>query len=168
MKNDTLEYLSRVCTDLVVVAEAIRKDGDVVIGSGDHVEIIKHFNHVRLAAERIKEAREALSDMSDSLSRVVIPDLVTNLRNTTGEKPPFNIEGVGRVSVSYRYSCTMLDKAVGVQWLKDHEQGGIVQETVNAQTLAAFAKDLLENQGKELPPDIFKVGTSPFTSITKK
>ena len=167
MREETADYLGKVVNGLVKVASEIREDTDAVIATGDHVAIIKHFNQVRIAAEQIKEAREAINDISDNLSRVVIPDTIANLKERTGEKPPFNIEGVGRVSVAYRFSCSMLDKDQGINWLKSEGHGGIVQETVNSSTLAAFAKDMLENQGYELPPGIFKIGTSPYTSITK-
>jgi hypothetical protein len=32
----------------------------------------------------------------------------------------------------------------------------LIIETVNAQTLASFAKDLNDNKGEELPSDLFK------------
>jgi hypothetical protein len=167
MKDATLAFLDQVCTNLVSVATAIREETDALAGSGNHVDIIKHFNQVRLAAERIKESREAIKDMEDSLSTVIIPDVVQKVREVTGEKPPFNIEGVGRVTVSYRFSCSMPDKNTGIDWLKNNGHGGIVQETVNSSTLSAFAKNMLEESGIELPPEIFKVGTKPYTSITK-
>jgi hypothetical protein len=167
MHEKTAEFLGKVVDGLIRVAGAIREDTDSVVASGNHVDIIKHFNQVRLAAEQIKEAREAINDISDNLSRVVIPDTVALLKETTGQKPPFNIEGVGRVTVSYRFSCTMPDKEHGIRWLKSNGHGGIVQETVNSSTLSAFAKNMLEEQGIELPPDLFKVGTAPYTSITK-
>ena len=75
--------------------------------------------------------------------------------------------GIGRVTVSHRFSCSMLDKERGMKWLKDEGHGSIVQETVNSSTLAAFAKDITVNQGGSLPEDLFKVGTAPYTSITK-
>lgn len=167
MREEVAEYLGKVINGLVKVAGGIREDTDAVVATNDHIEIIKHYNQVRIAAEQIKEAREAINDINDSLSKTIIPDVVANLKERTGEKPPFNIEGVGRVSVSYRFSCTMPDKDVGIDWLKGNGHGGLVQETVNSSTLSAFAKDLLENQGVELPAEIFKVGTSPYTSITK-
>lgn len=167
MRDETADYLGKVVNGLVKVAAAVRADTDEVVGTGDHIAIIKHYNQIRIAAEQIKEAREAINDINDSLSKTIIPDVVANLKERTGEKPPFNIEGVGRVTVSYRFSCTMPDKEVGINWLKDNGHGGLVQETVNSSTLSAFAKDMLENEGVELPPDVFKVGTSPYTSITK-
>lgn len=167
MKDETLEWLGRVTKGLVQVSEAIRQETNEVVGSGDHIEVIKHFNQVRLAAEEIKECREALNAMSDNLSRITIPDIIANLKERTGEKPPFNIEGVGRVTVSYRFSASMVDKEAAFEWLRDNGHEGIIQETVNSSTLSAFAKNLLETDGIELPPEAFKVGTSPYTSITK-
>ena len=43
---------------------------------------------------------------------------------------------------------------------------GIIQETVNAMTLAAFAKQSAID-GAPLPEDTFTVGIAPYTSITK-
>jgi hypothetical protein len=167
MRDETLGFLNRVCTDLNSVSSQIRDETNAVLQGGDHVEVIKHFNQVRIATATIKDAREALKDIEDNLSKVAIPDIVADLKERTGEKPPFTIEGVGRVTVSYRFSCSMPDKNIGIDWLKSNGHGGIVQETVNSVTLSAFAKDLLENQGIELPADLFKVSTSPYTSITK-
>lgn len=167
MREETIEWLQRVTKGLQQVSAQIRADTNEVIASGDHVEVIKHFNVIRLAAEEIKEAREAINDMSDTLSRITIPDIIANLKERTGEKPPFNIEGVGRVTVSYRFSASMVDKELALGWLRDNGHEGIIQETVNSSTLSAFAKNLLETDGIELPPEVFKVGTSPYTSITK-
>lgn len=162
MRQATFDQIQSLVKSLHLTTMMIREDTDTVVPTNDHIAIIKHYDHVRLAAAQIKEAREALKDMEDRLSREVVPD-VMKLHNVK----TITIEGVGRVTVSHRYSCSMLDKELGIMWLKDNGHGGIVQETVNSSTLAAFSKNLLEEEGKELPEDIFKVGTSPYTSITK-
>jgi len=162
MQQSTGIALQAVCQSLVNVAGMVRNDTSLVVASGDHIEVIRHYDELRKAVASIKEAREALSEMEERLSRETVPDLM----RAVGVKT-VSLEGVGRVTVSYRYSCSMLDKEQGIDWLKQNGHGGIVQETVNSSTLAAFSKNLLEVDGKELPEDIFKVGTSPFTSITK-
>lgn len=167
MRQETLAHLNKVVDHLQRTAAQIRIEMNEVIATGDHVEIIKHFNDTRIAAELVKEARDALREMSDHLSHTVIPDVFDAVRERTGEKPPFTIEGVGRVSVTHRWSASIVDKEVGLQWLRDNDYGDIIMETVNSSTLAAFAKDLTENQGIDLPPEIFTVGTKPYTSITK-
>ena len=44
---------------------------------------------------------------------------------------------------------------------------GLVKETINAQSLAAFAKELLAKEGRDLPDHIFNVTVGNNTSITK-
>jgi hypothetical protein len=60
----------------------------------------------------------------------------------------------------------MPDKGAGFDWLRANEHGGVIQETVNAQTLGALAKELNE-EGKELPTPTFTTNIMTYTSITK-
>ena len=162
MKQDTFDRLEYTCRLLDDVAGTIRDETNEVVPTRNHIEIIKHYNHLRIMVARIKEAREALNELEERLSREQIPEVMKEhgIKTTT-------IEGVGRVTVSYRFSCSMLDKEAGLEWLRQSGNGGIIIETVNSSTLGAFAKSKLEDDGEELPADIFKVGTSPYTSITK-
>jgi len=162
MQRETLEYLAKVVTGFQAVATQIQKETNDVVSGGDHLEIIRHFNDLRLVNGQIKEARAALQEVEDLLSTRDIPEVMKrhNVKTTT-------VIGVGRVTVAYRFSCSMLDKAAGMEWLRENGHEGLIQPTVNSSSLGAFAKDMLQNQGKELPPEIFKTGTSPYTSITK-
>lgn len=166
MQEMTKTALSKVCDDLVQVAMMVREDEAKVLQS-DYISVIKHYNSLRIAAKQIKEAREALADMEERLSREIVPDFVRRAKEELGVKTPIHLEGIGRVSISHRFSCTMLDRERGIIWLDDHGYGDLAQRTVNSNTLAAFARDMLENKGKELPTNLFKTGTSPYTSITK-
>lgn len=152
----------QVCDGLVEAAGAIRKDTTEVVASEDHIAVIKHYAKLREVTERIKEAREALDEMEKRLSREQVPDVMRahNVRTIT-------IEGVGRVSLSNRWSCSMLDKQLGLEWLRKSGNAGLIQETVNSQTLSAFAKNLNDTEGKELPKDIFNTSIMTVTSITK-
>jgi hypothetical protein len=60
----------------------------------------------------------------------------------------------------------MPDKAAGFEWLRQHGHGGVIQETVNAQTLGALAKEL-NNDGTELPAPTFTTNIMTYTSVTK-
>jgi hypothetical protein len=162
MKTQTLDALESVCKGLIEVSGMVRADTNEVLPSRDHVEIIRHYDRLRLATARIKLAREALAGMEEELSRVQIPDVMAEHGVKT-----ITIEDVGRVTVSYRFSCSMLDKDAGLMWLRANGHDGIIIETVNSSTLSAFAKSQLEEEGVDLPDEIFKTGTSPYTSITK-
>jgi hypothetical protein len=170
MSPDIWKTLQRIAGELESLTGEVRADTAAIVRTDDHVEIIKQFDSLRKAVDRIKICREAIADLADELSTKTIPDVVLRLRERTGEKPPFNIEGVGRVSVAYRFSASIMDgkKPEAFTWLHDNGHGGLIQETVNASTLSAFAKDMIEKQGKELPGDMFKTGTMPYVSITKK
>lgn len=162
MREDTVIALRKLCGDIVKVVEMIRGDGNQVVPTRDHIAIIKHFNQLRIANALIKESRDALGDMAERLSRELVPEVMRehNIKTIT-------IEGVGRVSISHRFSCSMLDKELGLNWLRENGHGGLIIETVNSSTLGAFARSQLEEEGEELPTDIFKTSTSAYTSITK-
>ena len=161
MREETIQRLNVVCRELTKIAEMVRRDEKDILPTRDHIEIIKHFNSLRLANEAIKESRDALGEMADRLSREHVPNIMAehNVRTIT-------VEGVGRVSVGHRFSCSMLDKELGMDWLRNNGHGGLIIETVNSSTLGAFARSQLE-EGEELPNEIFKTSTSPYTSITK-
>jgi hypothetical protein len=162
MKQQTLENLQEMVRGLQIVTGQVRSDTQEAVASGDHVKLVTHFSSLRSVNATIKEAREALSEMEDLLSTRDIPDLFHDLKVKTT-----TIEGVGRVTVSYRFGCSMLDKEQGMEWLRSNGHEGLIQPTVNSSTLAAFAKNMIEQEGKDLPDDIFKTSQSPYTSITK-
>lgn len=161
MKPDTIFIFSNICESLQRITGIIREEHNSAIATQDHVQVIRHYDSLRKLNALIKESREALSHMEEHLSREDIPDVMraNNIRSTT-------IEGVGRVSLSSRWSASMIDKDAGMNWLRNHDHGGVIQETVNAQTLGALAKEL--NQGGfDLPSAFFKTSVMTFTSITR-
>ena len=88
----------------------------------------------------------------------------------------FKEAGVTSITVnSYRYTITENvyasippdGKVNAYQWLRDNELGALIIETVNASTLSAQARALME-EGKELPPELFKVSILPNVSMTKQ
>lgn len=171
MKEETEIVLNQVASGMTKVAAMVREDTNEALQTGNHVVVIKHFAKLRGAVELIKQARKALEEIEDDLSKVRIPDIVRDLKTRTGEKPPFKIEGVGSVSIANKTSCSIIDdpvegKRIGYRWLKENDHGELVVETVNSSTLSAFAKDILES-GHELPEDIFKVSIQHYTSIRK-
>lgn len=153
-----------VVRNLQMAVAQIRDDTRYINASGDHVAIIRNYDDVRIAVEQIKEAREALAQMAEDLSRETIPDTLRGLGIKT-----ITIEGVGRVSVSARFSASILPekKPEAYSWLRESGNGSLIVETVNAQTLSSFAKNLLETEGVDLPSDLFKIGSMSYTSITK-
>lgn len=57
-------------------------------------------------------------------------------------------------------------KSAAFAWLEEQGKRDLVQETINASTLSAFARELGE-KNEELPEDIFTVARLPNTSVTR-
>ena len=161
MYDQTVQAFCKVCEALQNLTNTIREETGEAVDSQDHVKVIRHYNELRQLNALIKESREALSQIEEKLSREQVPDVMRlhNIRSTT-------IEGVGRVSLGTRWSASMPDKAAGFDWLRGNGHGGVIQETVNAQTLGALAKEL-NTEGTELPEPTFATSVMTYTSITK-
>jgi len=161
MRTETVKHLSEVCKLLTDLTGFVRDETTEAIASNDHVTVIKHYDQLRQITAQIKEAREALGQIEEKLSREQVPDVMRahNIKNIT-------IEGVGRVTLGRRWSASMPDKEAGFEWLRGNGHGGVIQETVNAQTLGALAKEMNE-EGEELPAPTFTTNVMTYTSITK-
>jgi hypothetical protein len=161
MQEGTIGELQTICFNLTTVTERIRNETNEAIATNDPIQVIKHYDKVRLATASIKEAREALAKIEENLSREQVPSVMRahNIKTTT-------IEGVGRVSLGTRWSASIPEKQAGFEWLRANAHGGVIQETVNAQTLGALAKELNED-GLELPAPTFTTNIMTYTSITK-
>lgn len=164
MKTVTKLALSQAATALEMAAKLLRQETDEMIGSGDIIPLIRHYAELRDDNDVIKKLYDALDSIEDSLSHKDVPDAFKRIGIKT-----INIDEIGRVTVAYKWACSIADgkKPEAFTWLRDGGNGGIIIETINAQTLASFAKTEVENRGKELPTDLFTTSLRPYTSITK-
>lgn len=118
-----------------------------------------------LCAKRIYDELDAIkktvSTMLEALKLHEIPQAFER------EKATSVTLNIGyRVTLSQLTRAQMIDPEAGKQWLRDNDHEYVITETVNAQTLASLAKELME-QGVELPDDKFKVTLLPSVSVTK-
>lgn len=163
MKDSTIDYMGRVVQGMVNLTAMVRDDTAEAVATGDHIAVIRHYDAIRQATEKIKEARKALDEIEEQLSREHVPTVMRAHSVKT-----ITVEGIGRVTLINRYSASIVDKPKGYAWLRDNNHGSLIQETVNSSTLSSFAKHYLEEEGRELSADDgFKVSTMTFTSITK-
>lgn len=148
---------------LLEQAAELAKIAKTEIEAQNLVDQIRAFDHIRNTYDVLDENRKTVYNMIEAISRESIPakmdaDGVTSIR----------VDGVGRVSLNTRVSVSMLDKYAAMEWLRSNGHGDLIQETVNSSTLSAFSKSLLEEEGKELPDDVFKTSAMRYTSITKR
>lgn len=133
--------------------------------SGNFEDVLRMFFRVREGYNELEDARKRLNEKLEEISRQLIPEVMLERQVKT-----ITLADVERrFTVSTRISCSIAEgkKEPAFIWLRGHDAGALIQETVNAGTLSAFAKSQLEDKGTELPPDLFKTSTMQFTSITK-
>jgi hypothetical protein len=164
MQTVTQLVLSQAVLALDEASKRVFQDTNEMVGSGELIPLIRHFAELREVNETIKKARKLIEDLEDHMSHFDVPDAFK--RNSI---KTVNVMDIGRVTVAYKWGCSIVDgkKPEGLEWLRESGNGGIIIQTVNAQTLASFAKNEVETHGRELPTDLFSTKLTPYTSITK-
>lgn len=113
--------------------------------------------------DALDKQRKRIYQSIEDMSRIVIPEMMGEQDIKT-----ITLDDLGfRFTVAQRYSCSMPDKELGMAWLKDNGLGDLIQPTVNAQTLSSAAKKRLEDEGLEMPTELFTTSYMAYTSATK-
>jgi hypothetical protein len=126
-------------------------------------EALANYAKLKQGADALGARLKLLNKLQQFQQYTVMPRIMigNNIRT-------FTDDALGlRFGLSSRYSAKILDKLRAFEWLRSQGQGGLITETVNAQTLGAFAGNWIEEQGMDLPNDIFEVKQSTYTTVTK-
>ena len=161
MQFDTLtaaDYAGKKLDSLL--ARAMR-DADQVVAEANIPNAVTYFSELREQVRLLATKMSALQSLVDTMSQEMLPTLFGNQNVKT-----IKVDDVGRVTINDRWTASMLNKSDGLGWLRGSGNEGLIIETVNAQTLGAFAKEELK-AGRALPTDIFRVSSTPYVSITK-
>lgn len=144
----------------------LRLDADLpnMIKDRPASELAHLFGMVRDMNTVTGEALKPLSDAAGQLANVLIPKAFENENLTS-----FTTQDGYRVTVStvYRASIKTDRKGDAYNWLRENGLEDLITETVNAGTLSAAGKAMVEEKGKELPEDLFNAAFMPTTSLTK-
>jgi hypothetical protein len=119
-----------------------------------------HYQLMRELQDYLKLQTSGLNDRIDLMKGMVLPQKFKEANTTS-----ISTNGY-RFTISETVRASMLDKEKGFEWLRQHDREGLIAETVNASSLAAEARRMLE-AGEELPPDVFNVVIQPNVSMTK-
>jgi hypothetical protein len=112
------------------------------------------------AHDAIEDIKSRLYGVKNALDKHVLPQ-----RLEAQGLDMIRVPSVARsFSIRNNMSATMVDKTKGFAWLREIGQGDIIQETVNAGTLAAFCRNLLLESGIEPPEGA--VALRPYKSIS--
>ena len=161
MEIDTNLAAQYAGTKLDQLVNRAHRDTLELIEKNDIPLLVKHFAALRGEYDVLKAKIDKLDAEVKDLSYSLIPTMFA-----AQEVKTVKIDNVGRVTVNQKWAASMPDKQVGMDWLRSTGNDGLIIETVNASTLAAFAKTQAL-AGSPLPEDVFNVGVAPYTSITK-
>ena len=161
MDYDTALAAQHAGTKLDTLVLRAHRDTMELIEKADIPTVVKHFDALRTEYRALKDKLTKLENEVNDLSYNLIPTMFD-----AQDVKTIKIDGVGRVTVNQKWAASMPDKQAGMSWLRATGNGGLIIETVNSSTLAAFAKSQAL-EGKPLPSDTFEVGVAPYTSITK-
>lgn len=131
-------------------------------------ETAANLAHDVLQVRRLYDAYEnvfkALAQVDMTLCEITVPEAFEREKTTT-----LNLKSGFRVSISQRFFASILKdrRDAAFAWLRKHKLGDLIQETVNAQTLSAAGRKMMEDDNKELPESLFATHYKFNTSITK-
>lgn len=122
-----------------------------------------HLLQVRTLRDTLQDAQNFVDQAYDKMTKELVPAAFEKEGLTS-----FNLKAGYRITISQRYLASIIPetKPDAYVWLRKHKMGDIITETVNAGTLSATGKAMLE-EGKELPESLFRCYFQPNTSITK-
>ena len=162
MKFDTNLAAGYAADKLDSLLERAQRDTTEVVQTKDIPKTVEHFAALQNTVDDLAKKISALKKHVDSLSYEILPTMFGNQNVKT-----IKLDDIGRVTVNVRWTASMLNKERGMEWLRTSGNEGLIIETVNAMTLASFAKtETLA--GKPLPDHLFRVGTAQHMSITKE
>ena len=163
MEYDTSLAAQYAGTKLDSLINRAHRDTLELVEKNDIPTIVKHFDALRTEYRALKDKLTKLENEVNDLSYNLIPTMFD-----AQDVKTIKIDDVGRVLRSTNAGPRRCPTSrPGMDWLRTTGNDGLIIETVNAQTLAAFAKTRLL-AGSPLPDQVFEVGVAqPYTSITK-
>jgi hypothetical protein len=162
MNFDTNLAAGYAADKLDSLLERAQRDTTEVVQTNDIPKTVEHFAALQNTVDDLAKKISALKKHVDSLSYEILPTMFGNQNVKT-----IKLDDIGRVTVNVRWTASMINKQRSMEWLRTSGNEGLIIETVNAMTLASFAKtETLA--GKPLPDHLFKVGTAQHMSITKE
>lgn len=163
--NDTCDGIAHSADDLATtieglkdLVERLRDDAGANAATAARCLLAIKETHAKLDA-----ATKSLYRVRDFLDKSIVP---TKMEAEGVDM--VRIPELGRsFSKQSKMSASFIDKQAGFEWLRSIGQGDIIQETVNAGTLASFVRNMIIEEGIDPPEDVVKVTSYNTTSINK-
>lgn len=118
-------------------------------------DMAKAYWAVSILHDDLKKQLTRIYHVMNALDKNVLPKLFDH-----HGVDMVRIPELGRsFSLRQMTTASMLEKEAALAWLRDNGHGDLIQETVNAGTLASFIRNMILEQGVEPPEELFKVNS---------
>lgn len=156
--NKGAAFLGELVQHLSGLVEEIAQDISITPS-----QVARAFFSIREAHAALDAQVKAVYHLRDRLDKNILPE-----RLDTHGTDMTRVPDLGRsFSITHRLSVSFIDREAGFEWLRGLGQGDLIQETVNAGTLAAFVRNLQINEGVDPPEDVVKLNPYRTISVTK-
>jgi hypothetical protein len=164
MKPDTAAACEAALSAIDRAVLLLDAEGRESITLDDPKDLVRTYAELREQATMLRESMKRFAKMEQAMSYEVIP---SSFKRHGVEI--IRLTGYGRVNLTTDFSCSIQKgkKEQGLQYLRDIGQGGMIIETVPAETLSAFARAYAKDEGRELPDNIFTTSVTTHCALTR-
>ncbi|KKK49938.1 hypothetical protein LCGC14_3130040 [marine sediment metagenome] len=158
------DELMAVIDELAAVIIKMRPWLEREVGKLTAAQAAEVYIQTRVLNDAVGAAFKPLNAATQLLNGTIIPAAFERegIKTLTSDRMGYRITVQDAIRAGVRKD--MREKASA--WLVDNDLADIITSTINASTLSALAKSLLE-EGRELPEDYFNVALMKTTSMTK-
>lgn len=158
------ERLTQQADYAVLIDKAIASSLPELIGEHSLGEAVDTFVPLEAQVEALDKAVKSIKARMAYAREVSFPQRLDkeDMRNFTSKDTGHQVVRTARVYAA----IPAANKPAAYEWLQENGYESLIQPTVNASALSAAAKELEEN-GKELPEEIFTVHIKDGISLRK-
>lgn len=119
------------------------------------VDLAKAYYALKEGYAELDAARKQVYAVLDSIDKFELPKMFED-----ADVDLIRIPELGRSFYpQMKYSARVQDKDALMNWLRERGQEDLISETVNSSTLAGYLKNLLLEEGVEIPEEIGQLTT---------
>ena len=162
MKPELVKRLESVTLALSALASDVEKEVNT-LSQKPVAEIAAFYFYLKEAHSELEVQRKRVGKNVEFINKGLFPEKLSMMDLDKVQVPELERS----FYILTKTSASMIDKERGFDWLRQRGSNSLIQETVNAGTLASFMKDLMVNEGIDPPDDIFKVSTYNTIGMSK-
>lgn len=133
-------------------------------------ETVQAWVQSRALADTVKALKTEIDDLVTELRDNHVPWQIDLHNSDHGLKEGAAVRhALGLIKINHHVKASVSNgmKPEAYAWLRKNGLGGVIIETISAQTLGRTARELIED-GKDLPPDYFTVNTHRYASFEEE